>query len=174
MEIQRTCLCKFISERSTRFSLFSSYSLHINEVYAICHRLTKSVGFSLFTGCKSICLNSLKYETYWTRDQLKSYRMSAITTIAAREKQNIETIMKFNQDVVPRIINEEISQQNDLFIFIALWALQCRDLESISSTFVMAMIHFFTYMEEKFDFLCKHIELVRLMEEETSSSIMSF
>ena len=91
---------------------------------------------------------------------MKSYRKSAITTIAAREKQNIETIMQFNQDVVPSIINEEISQQNDLFIFVALWALQCPDLESISSTFVMAMIHFFTYVEEKFDFLCKHIELV--------------
>lgn len=139
-----------------------SYSLHLDEVYAICHRLTTSVGLSLFTGCKSVTLNSLKYETHWTKDRLKSYRMSAITTIAAREKQNIETILKFNQDIVPRIINEEISQQNDLFLFIAIWALQCQDLECISSTFVMAMIHFFTYVEEKFDFICKHIELVGL------------
>lgn len=99
--------------------------------------------------------------------------MSAITTIAAREQQNIENILKFNQDVVPRIINEEISQQNDLFLFVAIWALQCPDLECLSSTFIMAMIHFFTYMEEKFDFICKHIELVGLKGNDDSLSGMS-
>jgi len=123
--------------------------------------LTKTVPSNLFTGCKSISLNSLKYETHITKDKLKSYKKTAITTIAAREKQNIETVLKFDQDVVPSIISNEISQQNDLFLFILLWSLQCKELESISSTFIMALIHFFTYMEEKFDFICKHIELVR-------------
>jgi len=122
--------------------------------------LTKTVPSNLFNGCKSISLNSLKYEVHMTKDKLKTYRVSAITTIAAREKQNIETILKFNQNIVPSIIFDEISQQNDLFLFILLWALQCKELESISSTFIMALIHFFTYMEEKFDFICKHIELV--------------
>ena len=139
---------------------FYSYSLDINEPYAISYRLTKTVPSNLFNGCKSISLNSLKYETHTTKDKLKTYKVSAITTIAARERQNIETVLKFDQSVVPPIIAEEISQQNDLFLFILLWALQCKELETISCVFVMALIHFFTYMEEKFDFICKHIELV--------------
>lgn len=134
--------------------------MDINEPYNICHRLTQTVGCKLFTGCKSVSLNSLKYDIHHTKDKLQQYKVSAITTIAAREKQNIEHVLKFNEDIVPSIVYDEISQQNDLFLFILLWALQCKDLESISSTFVMALIHFFTYMEEKFDFLCKHIELV--------------
>jgi hypothetical protein len=126
--------------------------------------LTKTVPSNLFTGCKSISLNSLKYETHTTKDQLKTYRVSAITTIVAREKQNIESILKFNQNVVPAIIPNEISQQNNLFLLISIWALQCKELESISSTFVTAIIYFFTYVEEKFDLICQHIELVSRKE----------
>lgn len=122
--------------------------------------LTKTIPFNPFTGCNAVSLNSLKYDTYVTKDQLKTYKISAITAIAAREKQNIETILKFNQNIVPSIILNEIAQQNDLFLFISLWALQCKELEFISCTFIMALIHFFTLMEKKFDFICKHIELV--------------
>ncbi|CAF1257254.1 unnamed protein product [Rotaria sordida] len=149
---------------------FPVYSLDINEAYAICYMLTKTVPYNLFNGCKSISLNSLKYETHVTKDNLKTYKKSAITTIAAREKQNIETILKFNQNIVPSIILNEITQQNDLFLFISLWSLQCKDLEIISSTFVMALIHFFTFIEEKFDFICKHIELGTIPADESLSS----
>ncbi|CAF4369884.1 unnamed protein product [Rotaria sordida] len=122
--------------------------------------LTKSVPFNLFNGYKAVSLNSLYYKTHVTKDKLKTYKMSAITAIATREKQNIETILKFNQDIVPSIIFNEITDSNDMFLFILLWTLQCKELEVISSVFIMGLVNFFTFMEKKFDFICKHIEMV--------------
>ncbi|CAF4293638.1 unnamed protein product, partial [Rotaria sordida] len=121
--------------------------------------LTKSVPFNLFNGCEAISLNSLYYKTYITKDKLKTYKISAITSIAASEKQNIDTILKFNQDIVPSIIHNKIIDSNDMFLFILLWALQCKELEVISSVFIIALVNFFTFMENKFDFICKHIEM---------------
>lgn len=139
----------------------SSYSLDVDEAYAIAYRLTKTVPSNLFNSPKCVSLNSLSYETHTTKDRLKTYKTSAITTIASRENQNVETLMKFKEDIVPSIVFDQVKQQNDLFLFILLWSLQCEDLEVISSTFIMALVHFLTFMEENFDFLCKHIELVR-------------
>ena len=126
----------------------------------MCYMLTKAVPSNLFNGCKCILLNSLNCQTHVTKDRLKTYQASAITTIATREQQNIESVLKFDQEVVPPIVLEQVTDSNDLFLFILLWALQCRELEIISSTFIMALVNLFTFMEEKFDFICKHIELV--------------
>ncbi|CAF4192064.1 unnamed protein product, partial [Rotaria sordida] len=136
-----------------------NYSLDINEAYNICYMLTKSIPFNLFNGCKAISLTSLHYKTHVTKDKLKTYKMGVITAIAAHEKQNIETILKFNQDIVPSIILNEITGSNDMFLFVLIWALQCKELEVISSVFIMALVNLFTFMEKKFDFICKHIEM---------------
>ncbi|CAF3579490.1 unnamed protein product [Adineta steineri] len=152
---------------------FPIYSLDINEPYNIAYMMTKTVPSNLFNGCKSISLNNLSYEIHTTKDKLKTYKVSAITTIAAGEKQNVETILRFNQDIVPSIVFYEIKQQNDKFLFILIWALQCKDLEVLSSTFVMALIHFLTFMEEKFDFICKHIELGTIPVDESLSVPLS-
>ncbi|CAF1668352.1 unnamed protein product [Didymodactylos carnosus] len=137
-----------------------NYSLDINEVYYICYMLTKSVQSNLFNNCKSISLNSLNQQTHTTKDKLRTYKVSPMTTIGAREKKNIATILKFQQDIVPQVILSEVTDSKDLFLFILLYSLQCKELEVITSTFVMAIIHFFTYLEEKFDLICKHIEMV--------------
>ena len=108
--------------------------------------MTKTVPANLYNGGKCVSLNSLSYETHTTKDKLKTYKVSAITTIASRENQNVETLMKFKEDVVPSIVFDKVKQQNDLFLFILLWALQCKDLEVLSSTFVMALVHFLTFM----------------------------
>ncbi|CAF4667089.1 unnamed protein product [Rotaria sp. Silwood1] len=152
---------------------FPVYFLDINEAYAISYMLTKTIPFNFFNGCKSISLNSLKYETHVTKDNLKKYKKSAITAIAAREKQNIETILKFNQNIVPPIILNEIAHQNDLFLLISIWSLQSKDLEFISSTFIMAIVHFFTFIEQKFDLICKHIELGTIPADESLSLPLS-
>ncbi|CAF1317947.1 unnamed protein product [Rotaria sordida] len=146
------------------------YSFDTNAIYNDCYMLTKSVPFNLFNGCKAISLNSLYYKTFVTKDKLKTYKISAITSIAANEKQNIETILKFNQDIVPSIIYNKIVDSNDMFLFILLWALQCKELEVISSVFIMSLVNFFTFMENKFDFICKHIEMGTIPTDESLSS----
>ncbi|CAF1186033.1 unnamed protein product [Rotaria sordida] len=146
------------------------YSFDINAMYNNCYMLTKSVPFNLFNGCKAISLTSLHYKTYITKDKLKTYKISAITSIVASEKQNIETILKFNQDIVPSIIHNKIIDSNDMFLFILLWALQCKELEVISSVFIMVLVNFFTFMENKFDFICKHIETGTIPTDESLSS----
>ncbi|CAF1200271.1 unnamed protein product [Rotaria sordida] len=100
------------------------YSFDLNAIYNDCYMLTKSVPFNLFNGCKAISLNSLYYKTYITKDKLKTYKISAITSIAAM----------------------------------------------ISSVFIMALVNFFTFMENKFDFICKHIEMGTIPTDESLSS----
>ncbi|CAF4190174.1 unnamed protein product [Rotaria sordida] len=57
-----------------------------------------------------------------------------------------------------------------MFLFILLWALQCKELEVISSVFIMVLVNFFTFMENKFDFICKHIETGTIPTDESLSS----
>lgn len=70
--------------------------------------------------------------------------------------------MKFDQSILPQIILEEVEDLTDLLLLILLWTLQSKDVEVITSTFIAGMVNFFTILEQKFDFICEHIEQVRL------------
>lgn len=122
--------------------------------------LTKAVPANLFTGCTAIPLNSLHRKPHVTRDKLKTYNLSAISTIAVFEKQNVETILKFDQSVVPSIISREVEDLTDLLLLILLWTLQSKEVEVITSTFITSFVNFFTIFEQKFDLICEHIEKV--------------
>ena len=137
------------------------YFLDVNEAYYICYMLTKSVPSNLFTGGKAVSLGSLHRKTHVTKDKLKSYKLSAISTIAVFERQNVETLLKFDQSTVPPPVACEVEDLTDLLFLILLWTLQSRDIEFISSTFISTIVNLFTILEQKFDLICEHIEQVR-------------
>ncbi|CAF0933612.1 unnamed protein product, partial [Didymodactylos carnosus] len=158
--------------RFPTYMKYDDYEPYIAEIMN-CKENVMNVGYPIAIAKSSGTTGKTKpvpvYTDHLNLPSNKKAKISAITTIAAYEKQDVSNLLQC-QRVVPAEVYEKITNASDLLLLIALWSMKKKKLEVITCTFVMTLLAFFTLIEEKFDLICNYIELGTLPPDESLCS----